>query len=90
MVKNITPGATEIVRGGRIAYVLHGKDFLFIRPSQSHVELLFVCGTTCSSRLLTGRGSVGEPSHVTIKNMSDFNESELMRLLKDAERIAKL
>ena len=90
MVRNTIPEATEIVRRGRIAYVLHGKDFLSIRPSQSHVDLLFVCGTTCSSRLLTGRGSVREPSQVKIKNMSDFDESELMRLLKEAERIAKL
>jgi hypothetical protein len=52
--------------------------------------LLFVCGATCDSRLLTGRGSENEPSHVKIKNISDFDESELVRLLKEAERIAKL
>ena len=84
MVKNTIPDATEIVRRGRITYILNGKDFLSIRTSQSHVDLLFVCGTTCSSRLLTGRGSVNEPSHVKIKNMSDFDESELIRLLKEA------
>lgn len=89
MVKNAIPDATEIVRRGRITYILNGKDFLSIRTTQSHVDLLFVCGTTCGSRLLTGGGSESEPSHVKIKNMSDFDESELMRLLKEAERIAK-
>jgi hypothetical protein len=90
MVKKTVPDATEIVRRGRIAYVLNGKDFLSIRTAQSHVDLLFVCGTTCDSRLLTVRGSESELRHVKIKNMSDFDESEFMRLLKEAERIAKL
>ena len=90
MVKNTIPEATEIVRRGRITYVLNGKDFLSIRTSQSHVDMLFVCGTTCDSRLLTGRGSESEPRHVKIKNMSDFDESELIRLLRESERIAKL
>ena len=89
IVKNIIPEATEIVRRGRITYILNGKDFLSIRTTQSHVDLLFVCGTTCDSRLLTGKGSESEPSHVKIKNMSDFDELELIRLLKEAERIAK-
>ncbi len=89
MVKNTIPDATEIVRRGRITYILNGKDFLSIRPTKSHVDMLFVCGTTCNSRLLKGRGSENEPSQVKIKNMSDFDESELVRLLKEAERIAK-
>jgi hypothetical protein len=40
--------------------------------------------------LARARGSESEPRHVKIKNMSDFDESELIRLLKEAERIAKL
>lgn len=88
MVKSAIPDATEIVRHGRITYVLNGKDFLSVRTTQSHVDLLFVCGTTCGSRLLTGRGSKNEPRHVKIENMRDFDESELTRLLKEAERIA--
>ncbi len=88
MVKSAIPDATEIVRRGRITYVLNGKDLLSVRPTQSHVDLLFVCGTTCGSRLLTGRGSKNEPRHVKIRNMSDLDESELIRLLKEAERVA--
>ena len=89
IVKNTIPEATEIVRRGRITYILNEKDFLSIRTSQSHVDMLFVCGTTCSSRLSKGRGTEREPSHVRIKNMSDFDETELVRLLKDAEKLAK-
>ena len=91
MVKNTIPEATEIVRRGRITYILNGKDFLSIRTTHSHIDMLFVCGTTCDSRLLTGSGSKSgaEWSFCKIKNMSDFDESELVRLLKEAERIAK-
>jgi hypothetical protein len=90
MVKNTIPDATEIIRRGRITYILSGKDFLSIRTAKSHIDMIFVCGTTCNSRLLKGRGSETEPSQVKIQNMSDFDESELVRLLKEAERIAKL
>jgi hypothetical protein len=87
MVKNTIPDATEIVRRGNITYVLNGKDILSVRIAHSHVDLLFVCGTTCESPLLTGRGSKNEPRHIKIRNMRDFDESELMRLLKEAERV---
>ena len=89
-VKSTIPDATEIVRDGRIAYVLNGKDFLSIRTAQSHVDLLFVCGTTCDSRLLKGRGSGRDQSYVEIRNMSDFDEKELVRLLRVSERIARI
>ena len=88
LIKSTIQDTTEIVRHGRITYVLNGKDLYSIRPTKSHVDLLFVCGTTCGSRLLTGRGSKNEPRHVKIRNMSDLDESELIRLLKEAERVA--
>jgi hypothetical protein len=88
MVKNTIPDATEIVRRGKISYVLHDKDFLLIRTAQSHVDLLFLCGTRCASHLLKGRGSGRDLRYVEMRNMSDFDEVELVRLLKEAERIA--
>ena len=90
MVKNTIPDATEIVRRGRITYILNGKDFLSIRTAQSHVDMLFVCGTTCDSRLLKGNGMGKDLMYIEVRNMSDFDESELTRLLKEAERIARL
>jgi len=86
LIKSTIPNATERVRRGRITYVLNGKDLLSIRLTQSHVDLLFVCGTTCSSPLLTGRGSKNDHSHVKMRDGLD--ESELIRLLKEAERVA--
>jgi hypothetical protein len=89
MVKNTIPNATEKVRRGKITYVLNGKDFASLRTTRSHVDLLFVCGTRCDSYLFKESGSRrNDLRHVKIKNMSDFDESELMRLLKEAERIA--
>jgi hypothetical protein len=87
IVKNVIPVSTEIVKRGKITYVLNGKDFLSIRTTSSHVDLLFLCGTRCASQLLKGRGSGRDMKHVEIKNISDFDESELVRLLKDAERV---
>jgi hypothetical protein len=88
LIERTIPDATEIVRRGRITYILNGKDLVSVRPTQSHVDLLFVCGTTCGSRLLTGRGAKNEPRHVKIRNMIDLDESELIRLLKEAMRVA--
>lgn len=88
IVRNTIPDATEIVRRGKITYVLNDKDFLSIRTAQSHVDLLFLCGARCSSHLLKGRGSGRDLRYIEIRNMSGFDESELVRLLKEAERIA--
>jgi len=88
MVKNTIPDATEIVRCGRITYVLNNKDFLSIRTARSHVDLMFLCGAKCASHLLKGSGTGTDLMHVEIRNMSDFDETELARLLKEAERIA--
>jgi len=88
LIKSTIPNATERVRRGKITYVLNGKDLLSIRLTQSHVDLLFVCGTTCGSPLLTGGGSKNDPAHVKLRGISGLDESELIRLLKEAERVA--
>jgi Domain of unknown function (DU1801) len=88
MVKNTIPDTAEIVRRGKITFVLNNKDFLSIRAAQSHVDLLFLCGTKCTSNLLKGTGTGKDLRHVEVRNISDFNETELVRLLKEAERLA--
>ncbi len=88
LVKSTIPDATEIVRRGKITYVLNGRDFLSIRTTLSHVDLLFLCGPRCESHLLRGRGSLKDPKHVKIQHMNDLDTPELTRLLKEAEGIA--
>jgi hypothetical protein len=88
IIKNTIPDTTEIVRRGRITHVLNGKDFLSLRSTKAHDDLLFLCGTRCESHLLKGRGTGRDLRHVEIKTMNGFDESELIRLLKEAEVIA--
>ncbi len=85
VVKSTIPDATETVRQGKITYVLNQKDFAAIRITQSHVDLLFLCGTACESHLLHGRGSVKDPRHVKINKLSELDNPEFKRLLKEAE-----
>lgn len=87
-VKNTIPDANETVKQGRITYVLNQKDFASIRITQSHVDLLFLCGTSCESHLLHGRGSVKDPRHVKINKLSELDDPEFKRLLKEAETTA--
>ena len=89
IVKNTIPDTAEIVRRGRITYGLNDKDFLSIRNDRSQVDLLFLCGSTYPSRLLKGSGMGKDLMYIKVKNMSDLDESELVRLLKEAERIAR-
>ena len=87
VVKDTIPDATETVKQGRITYVLNQKDFASIRITQSHLDLLFLCGTSCESHLLHGRGSIEEPRHVKINKLSELDDPEFKRLLKEAETI---
>ncbi len=87
VVKSTIPNATETVRQGKITYVLNQKDFASIRITQSHIDLLFLCGTTCESHLLHGRGSVKDPKHAKINKLSELDNPEFKRLLKEAETI---
>jgi len=88
VVKNTIPDATETVKQGKITYVLNQRDFASIRIAQSHVDLLFLCGTSCESHLLHGKGSAKDPRHVKINKLSELDDPEFKRLLKEAEAIA--
>lgn len=79
---------TETVRRGRITYVLNDKDFLSIRPTKSHVDLLLLCSFRCESHLLRGTGTGRDLRHVEIRTMKNFDEPELIRLIREAQRIA--
>ena len=88
LVRDVVPDAIEIVRRGKIAYVVNGKDFAWIFHSKGHVDLDFVCGTRIGSKLLKGRGKGKDLRHIEIKTRKDLDEIELERLLKNASEIA--
>ena len=87
LVKSTLPTATEIVRQGRITYTIEGKDFAGIRLTKQHVDLLLMHGDSLSSPHLKGQGTIGDPKHIEVNTLKNFDESEAKRLLKDAAAI---
>ena len=89
LIKSTVPETVEIVRQGKIAYKLNGKDFVWISPYQSHVDLEFSMGASLDSDLLKSRG-IAEKSenvrHITVSNL-DKLKPEIVRLLKAATAI---
>ncbi len=84
IVKDIFPTADEIVRQGRISYTLKGKDFSGIRIANGHVDLIFPIGHSLSSTQLKGQGSIGDPKHIEVRTLKNFDQKEVVRLLKEA------
>jgi len=86
LIKSTVPETVEIVRQGKIAYKLNGKDFVWISPYQNHVDLEFSMGASLDSDLLKSRG-IAEKSenvrHITVSNL-DKLKPEIVRLLKAA------
>jgi hypothetical protein len=86
LIKSTVPETVEIVRQGKIAYKLNDKDFVWISPYQSHVDLEFLMGASLDSDLLKSRG-IAEKSenvrHITVSNL-DKLKPEIVRLLKEA------
>jgi hypothetical protein len=86
IVKNTVPEAVEIVRQGKIAYILNGKDFVWISHYQDHLDLEFAMGASLASDVLKSRGiaeSNDNVRHVAVGNF-DKLKPELSRLIKEA------
>jgi hypothetical protein len=87
IIKNVLPDVVEMVRRGKITYVLNGKDFASISLAKDHVDLDLVAGTKVGSDLLKGRGTGKDVRHIKITTMKNIEEPEFTRLLKDAAAI---
>ncbi len=86
LVKNAVPETVELVKQGKIAYKLEGKDFVWITHTQDHVDLEFAMGASLSSDLLRSRGTAEKSEnvrHVAVGNYA-LVKSELIRLVKEA------
>ena len=89
IVKNTVPEAVEIVRQGKIAYTLNGKDFVWISHYQDHVDLEFFMGASLDSDLLKSRGTAETSEnvrHIEVGNV-DKLKPEITRLLKQASAV---
>ena len=87
IIKTVVPDAVEMVRRGKITYVLNGKDFANISLYKAHVDLDLVAGTKVGSDLLKGRGTGKDVRHIKITTMKNIEEPEFTRLLRDAAAI---
>jgi hypothetical protein len=87
LVKSTLPKAVEIVRRGRITYTVEGKDFAGIRLTKQHVDLLLMHGDSLSSPTLKGQGTIGDPKHIEVHTLKNFNQNEAKILLKEAAEI---
>ena len=87
LIKNTVPEAVEIMRQGKIAYRLNGKDFVWISHylGHDHVDLEFFMGASLDSDLLKSRGFEKSENVRHIK-VTDFDKLrlEVARLLKAA------
>jgi hypothetical protein len=83
-VKMAVPKAEEIVRQGKITFTLDGKDFAGIRLTKQHVDLLLMQGGRISSPLLKGQGTIGDPKHIEVYDLSNFDKVQAKKLLKEA------
>jgi hypothetical protein len=84
LVKDTFPTAEEIVRQGRITYTLKGRDFSGLRIANGHVDLIFPVASSLSSAQLKGQGSIGDPKHIEVRTLKNFDQKEAVRLLKEA------
>ncbi len=89
LVKATVPNAAETVRRGRITFTLWGKDFAAIRPTKQHADLLYMNAGSLSSTLLKGQGTIGDPKHMEVYSLKNFDEVEAKRLLREAAAVAQ-
>jgi hypothetical protein len=86
LIRDSVPESVELVKQGKLAYKLEGKDFAWISYTREHVDLDFAMGSSLSSNLLKSRG-VAEHSekvrHVRVDNFTPV-KPELERLVRDA------
>jgi hypothetical protein len=88
LVKESVPMTIEIVRQGRLTYTINGKDFAGIRPANGHVDLLFFQSASLSSPHLKGQGTIGDPKHIIVVKLKNFEVTEAKRLLKEAAALS--
>jgi hypothetical protein len=86
LIKHSAPETVEIIKNGKITYMLEDKDLVWINQFKNHMDLEFAMGASLSSDLLRSRGTEranDNVRHIRIDNF-DLIKSELSRLVSDA------
>ncbi len=89
LIKTELPKAVETVRCEKITYTLNDKDFAALRITKQHVDLLFMHGSSLSSPQLKGQGTIGDPKHLEVYKVKNFDETETKRLLLEEAAVAQ-
>ncbi len=86
LIKEIVPESVEVIKRGRVAYKLEGKDFAWISHFSDHVDLDFAMGASLASDLQRSRGNAESSQNVRHISVNDFGrlKPELTRLLSEA------
>ena len=86
LVKETVPESVELIKQGRIAYKIEGKDFVWINHFSDHVDIEFAMGASLGSSLLRSRGIGESNDNVRHVPVNDFGrlKPELARLLAEA------
>jgi hypothetical protein len=89
LIRDSVPESVEMVKQGKLAYKLEGKDFVWISHTREHVDLDFAMGSSLSSNLLRSRGTAEQSHHVRHVAVYDFasEKPELERLVRDAAEL---
>jgi hypothetical protein len=86
LVKETVPESVEVIKQGKLAYKLEGKDFAWITHYTDHVDLEFAMGASLASKLLRSRGIAESNNNVRHVPVNDFSrlKPEITRLLSEA------
>jgi hypothetical protein len=91
LIKGTLPEVIETVRRGKLTYMLEGRDAAGIRVANGHVDLLFMNCRNLDSTLLKGQGTLGDPKHMEVHTLNNFDATEAKRLLQaQAQTLAAL
>lgn len=85
LVKRTLPDAVETVKWGNMTYLLDGKNLSWLIVYKEHLDLGFFMGAKLKSKRLEGTGK--DLRHIKVSALSDIDETEFARLLKDAQKL---
>ena len=86
IIKKALPGAFEAVKWGVPFYSLDGVGVAALADYSEHLNLALMHGAELSSDLLKGTGK--GMRHITVSTMSDIDEKEITRVLREAGALA--
>jgi hypothetical protein len=86
LVKKALPGVSESMKWSVPYYTYEGIGVASIAEYSDHVNLYLMHGAQLPSKRLEGTGK--GMHHITVEPSADIDEKEIMRLLREAGKLA--